>query len=101
MSDEPRRAEEQSAKEPVWLLAPEEMPTGIRLHLSSVLEAKELTPEVLQALGHAVQGIQKSPKIIPPTCPKLRECGTYKDPLPGGCPNLAKCGQYEVIVITT
>jgi hypothetical protein len=94
MAAESNSPDEAAAREPMWLLRPEEVPAGIRLQLTSVLEASELTPEVLEALGHAVRGIQKASKTIPYSCPKLRECGSFKDPI--GCPNLVKCTDYAV-----
>jgi hypothetical protein len=74
------------------------MPPGIRLQLSTVVEAQELTPDLIQALGQALEGIQKSVKTIPSSCPKLRECGTFKDPI--GCPKLVKCGDFTVATTT-
>ena len=97
MSDEPRSAEGQSVSEPAWLLRPEEMPPGVRLQLSTVIEAQELTPDLIHALGQALEGIHKSAKTIPSSCPKLKECGTFKDPI--GCPSLTKCGDYTVTTI--
>src|SRR5262249_2680826 len=93
MPDEFDPSEEQDAKGLAWLREPE-MPSGVRLHLRSIAEADELTPEVLRALGQAMEELQKSAKARARTvspCPHLRACSRYS----GSCPVLQECGVYN------
>src|SRR6266496_4444695 len=66
-----------------WLMAPEASDeTG--LFIRGVLEASQLTPQVLQALGRAMEEIQKSvenqAKAGGSHCPHFQTCGTYVSP---------------------
>jgi hypothetical protein len=76
-----------------WLLVPD-VPQGVRLQLSSVVEAAEVSPEVLTLLGRAMADLQAAPGLLPGrvTCPKLVKCGNYV----GGCPRLADCENYSL-----
>ena len=82
-----------------WILSPD-LPPGIRLQLSTVIEAEQLTPEVFELLGKAMMELQTSEQTEEAvaarrvTCPKLRSCDNYV----GGCPYLNKCGNYALKV---
>jgi len=78
-------------REAEWLLVPD-VPPGVRLQLSNVVEAQQLTPEVLQLLGQAMTELQRSAAALP----QARGCGqlTSCDNLVGDCPKLQRCGAY-------
>ncbi len=73
-----------------FLLQPD-LPPGIRVQLSGVVAAPEISTDVLEQLGRAMTQLQK-PSAIPekPECGRLRRCGSFR----GGCPNLTHCGTY-------
>jgi hypothetical protein len=79
---------------PSWLLAPGDLPPGVQLTLTTVLEETELRPEVLQALAQVAQEIQRSPAAALPQakCGPLTSC----DNMTGDCGRLRHCGTYRV-----
>jgi hypothetical protein len=98
MSDESSRIESQSVTGPSWLLEPE--PSEARFQLNIVAEATQLTPEVLQALQHAMEQLQKVPADVAAAatkCPRLRVCGQRT----GDCPRLVQCGIFDGVVSPT
>jgi len=79
-----------------WLLVPE-VPQGVRLQLSSVVEAAEVSPEILAQLGRIMGELQVHPGGLlgRVTCPKLKSCDSYV----GGCPRLSDCGTYSLKLV--
>ncbi|MFI5015217.1 MAG: hypothetical protein ACHQAY_23015 [Hyphomicrobiales bacterium] len=75
-----------------WLIAPNLAP-GARLQISSLLEAEELTPEVLELLAKFTRKLQAIERAAPAAepCPKLDHCDIYAKP----CPELTFCGQFS------
>jgi len=78
-----------------WLISPD-LPSGVRLQLSSVLDSERLNPEVLQLLAKFMKELQQVAKDTPPTdpCPKLEQCQDYHKP----CTVLTYCGSFGVKV---
>ena len=78
---------------PNWLIAPELSP-GARVQISSVLEAEQLTPQVLELLAKFMKELQQIERGAPPVepCPVLNDCKDYHHP----CPNLTWCGKFWV-----
>jgi hypothetical protein len=74
-----------------FLLQPD-LPPGVRVQLSGVVTAPEITTDVLERLGRAMTQLQQQSSAIPdkPACGRLRRCGSFR----GGCPNLSNCGTY-------
>jgi hypothetical protein len=104
--EEPRREEPRSAVQQAhprisagspedmnWLLAPN-LPPGLRLQFTGVVEAPELTPEVLRAFATALEEVQRAitqqvaPDKCDTRCGKLTTCQNRGI----GCPILANCG---------
>jgi len=79
---------------PSWLLAPGDLPSGVQFTLTTVVEATELRPEVMQALTHVAQEIQRSSETALPQA----RCGalTVCDNMTGNCDRLRHCGTYSV-----
>jgi hypothetical protein len=75
-----------------WLISPD-LTEGARLQVSSLIEAEELTPEVLELLAKFMKKLRRLDKA-PPTdpCPKLETCQTYSKP----CTVLTSCGSFSV-----
>lgn len=73
-----------------WLMAPD-VPPGALVQISRVIEADELTPEVVQVLSGAMNELQQRAAARPkPTgCPRLVNCGVNSGP----CPRLRSCGE--------
>ena len=92
MEEHPQQSES-AAQGSEWLLSPD-LPQATRLQISSVIEAEQLTPDVMQLLGSAMAEMQKAAtaaSAIPKDgCGRLRSCGSFR----GGCPNLNHCGTY-------
>ena len=93
---EPNQQERSVARhDPEWLLSPS-LPPGARLQISSLMEAEQLTPEVLELLAKFMKDLQQIEKEKPPTdpCPKLETCETHK----GSCSVLTSCGTFTLKV---
>jgi hypothetical protein len=96
MEDEQDERDEQklelSDRRSEWLVEPQG--SGIRVHVSGVAEADEMTPDVLRALLEGLDMIQKTglarPKP-PRECPELNSCQEYT----GTCPHLVSCGTFK------
>lgn len=106
MSDEPRadsNSPSQAAPNvtggpspggPTWLLAPGELPPGVQFSLTAVVEATELRPEVMQALVHVAQEVQRSASTPKPQakCGALVSCGDFNG---DECSRLRTCGTFH------
>jgi hypothetical protein len=76
-----------SAQIPSWLVPPEQ--NGIKLQLNLVADQAKLTPEVLRALQHAMEELQRVPGGgLNAGCPHLLICGDNN----ADCPFLVSCG---------
>jgi hypothetical protein len=93
MTSESPESPDHTLPEIGWLQAPD-VPSGARLHISTVIEAEHVTPHVLEVLSKAMLALEDSAKtrdvISSDSCKRLRSCGTFR----GGCPNLTSCGTY-------
>jgi hypothetical protein len=78
---------------PAWLLAPADLPTGVQFALTAVVEASEISPDVMQALTQVAQAIQQaSGDALPQArCGALTSC----DNMTGDCGRLRHCGTYR------
>jgi hypothetical protein len=92
MGDEP--SDVVSGLGPAEFLIQPDLPPGVRIQIDSVIEAQQLTPEVIGILTNAMSEMQtRAAASSIPTggCPRLQVCsGTYR----GGCPRLHTCGTY-------
>jgi hypothetical protein len=79
---------------PTWLLAPAELPPGVQLSLTAVVEATDLKPEVMQALVHVAQEVQRSASTPKPQarCSALVSCGDFTG---DECNRLRSCGHFH------
>lgn len=75
-----------------WLISPD-LTDEVRLQISSLIEAEEMTPEVLELLAKFMKKLQRLDKA-PPTdpCPKLEICQAYTK----SCTVLTYCGSFSV-----
>jgi hypothetical protein len=94
---EPNQQEQSVARhDPEWLLSPS-LPPGARLQISSLIEAEQLTPEVLELLAKFMKDLQQiEKKPAPDPCPKLEVCEVHKGP----CSALTSCGTFTLKVAT-
>jgi hypothetical protein len=78
---------------PQWLIAPA-LTQGTRLEISGLIEADELTPEVLELLAKFARKLERLERDKPPIdpCPKLESCGDYHH----ACTILTFCGLFSV-----
>jgi hypothetical protein len=95
MAQSEEQAGRSAAREPSanWLIAPQLSP-GARLQISGVIDAEQLTPDVLNLLAKFMKDLEQIERSAPPveTCPKLQSCDDYHHL----CPELNWCGKFWV-----
>jgi hypothetical protein len=80
-----------------WLVSPD-LPSGVQLQISSLIEAENLTPEVIALLAKLMAELQQTAKVAAANpCPKLSTCQEFT----GDCTKLEFCGTYKVKVVAS
>jgi hypothetical protein len=89
MTDEPKSPKGQSSGEVAWLVPPP-LSTTTRFQISTVIDAAELTPEVLALLSEAMRALKDAKSVDGAIfdCAVLRSCGVNTE----HCPRLEQCG---------
>lgn len=78
-----------------WIVPPETLP-GLHLHLDSLIEADQLSPEVIALLGKLMMELQQAAQAVANKgCPKLASCQEFT----GDCTKLEFCGTYKVKIL--
>ena len=80
-----------------WLLPPD-TPSGLHIQLDGLIEADQLSPEVITLLGKLMAELQQAARILAnKACPKLASCQEFT----GDCSKLEFCGTYKVKVVAS
>jgi hypothetical protein len=75
-----------------WLVPPD-TPSGLHIDLDGLIEAEQLSPEVISLLGKVMAELQRAAKVsAKDPCPKLSSCTDYT----GDCTKLTDCVIYKV-----
>ena len=75
-----------------WLVPPD-TPSGLHIQLDGLIEAEQLSPEIITLLGKLMAELQQAAKVMAAKgCPKLSSCLEYT----GDCSKLTDCGTYKV-----
>jgi hypothetical protein len=75
-----------------WLVPPD-TPSGLHIQLDGLIDAGQLSPEVIALLGKLMAELQQAAKIAAKDpCPKLASCQEFT----GDCTKLEICGTYKV-----
>ena len=80
-----------------WLVPPD-TPSGLHIQLDGLIEAEQLSPQVVTLLGQLMTELQQAARVLAnKACPKLSSCQEFT----GDCSKLEFCGTYKVEVVAS